>query len=86
MGYPADQATLSAENDRLRLQDPSLPIPKMSGKKQPGQTKEEQEKLIEKLSKHSKKEEEEKKGDAVTNAAGVDFGKSVQEQDLPSGA
>ena len=53
MGYPADQATLSAENDRLRLQDPSLPIPKMSGKKQPGQTKEEQEKLLEKLSKHS---------------------------------
>ena len=51
----------------------------MSGKNAKSQTKEEQEELLKKLGKHSK---EETKGDKkpVIDAAGVDFGISVEEQ------
>lgn len=60
MGYPADQATIQAEADRLALESQNQAVNPMShnyinNKKQVAQTKEEQEALISKLSTYAKR-------------------------------
>lgn len=54
MGYPVDQATLAANDDKLKLQDPNaekMPITDFKNGKR--QTKQEQEELLEKAKKHA---------------------------------
>jgi len=77
MGYPVDQATLMAEQDRLQQADPNAAGPKTVVKegKKTTQTKEEQEALLEKAQKHAVRAD-----GAVVQAAGVDFGRSVSDQ------
>lgn len=83
MGYPVDQATLAAEEDRLKLKevvgasiDGSAGTAGKTQLKGKSQTKEEQEMLLEKASKHAS----EVKKEAVTQAGFVDFSKSVEDQ------
>lgn len=50
MGYPCDQATMQAEEDRLKLKDPNEPVKQLMGdqNKTKRQTKEEQDELLSK--------------------------------------
>jgi len=77
MGYPVDQATLNAENDKLRLTDQSEIVNKMGFDTKMGQrqTKEEQEALLIKAATYAQKFDKE----AVTDAGYVDFSKSLEE-------
>jgi zinc finger protein len=83
MGYPVDQSTLQAEADRLALADPNNQAIdskfKLDGKKAKAQTKEEQEALLEKAKQFATTAAPKK--EAVISAGGVDFGKSVEDQD-----
>lgn len=76
MGYPPDAATLAAEEDRAKeqeLKNASLAGYGKESRKAIRQTKEEQEALLAKAQAYAKRE-------AVTSAAGVDFGRSVEDQ------
>lgn len=71
MGYPVDQATLNAENDKLRLADQSSKLNgfQMDTKNMKRQTKDEQEALLSKASTYAQKFD----GKTVTDAGFVDF-------------
>jgi zinc finger protein len=81
MGYPADQATVQAEADRLALAGTQQVVNPMShnyintGKKQVAQSKEEQEALINKLSTYAKRVDD----DETIDAGYMDFSKSVDD-------
>ena len=80
MGYPVDQATLMEENDRMRLKEMDLQGKKMSIKAKKS-TKEEQEELINKAKSYQNKSLNEK-----ITAGGIDFSKSLDQQDAVTDA
>lgn len=84
MGYPADQATIQAEADRLENEKGKITAANPmshnymnSSKKVVTQTKAEQEALIDKLATYSKRAPE----NAAFEAGYVDFSKPIDEQD-----
>ena len=77
MGYPVDQATLQAENDRLRLADQSTKLGTYGdASKAKATTKVEQEALLAKAAAHAKPLGEE----TLAQAGFVDFSKSIDDQ------
>lgn len=77
MGYPADAATLAAEEDKAvedKTQKANLAGFGKESRKAIRQTKEEQEALLAKAAAYAKRE-------PVTSAAGVNFGYSVEDQE-----
>ena len=82
MGYPVDQATLMHEQDRLAGKDPNAVVDYFEQHKGAvKQTKEEQDKMMSKLTKHAQPIKKE----AVVSAGFVDFSKSVEDQDQLEG-
>ena len=77
MGYPVDQATLQAENDKLRLADQGDKVAEQwHSTKAKRQTKEEQEALLAKGAAHAKQVG----AQTVAEAGFVDFSKSLDDQ------
>lgn len=85
MGYPADQASIQAEDDRLNLEVGAGGEKKKYSDyisrdtSQKSQTKEEQEKLLTRVATYSKRSDETKT--AATDASYVDFSKPIDDQD-----
>lgn len=84
MGYPVDEATLFAENDKIRLQkqeDDSVRELLRNIGGGVSQTKEEQEELLAKMKSYANKTDQK----AVAHAGFVDFSKSVEDQQQVEG-
>ena len=83
MGYPADQASVQAEEDRLRLAQNDSASKGMyhdyisRDVQQKSQTKDEQEKLMTKMATYSQRTEENQR--AATDASYVDFSKPIDQ-------
>ena len=76
MGYPVDQATLQAENDKLRLSDQSNKVAGLpTNTKAKATTKEEQEALLARASANAQPIRQK----ALAQAGFVDFSKSIED-------